>query len=196
VRTGKITKKNQALLEKNKQNIEEYFAALKEYCRIVEKTKKALKPDLGKFLKEILKPLSLIYSKSLLLPKVTHVDVPHSEYEKDEVIFKRFWEVLEFYQNLCGKYNLYWHIFNPYELPEDEPFKSPLGNDIAELYEAYLGYLKDYKEAKDEIKLNNLIWTIRLDFFTHAGPSHILPALRAIHSLLYDFDKEVAGDIL
>jgi hypothetical protein len=133
--------------------------------------------------------------RAAMLPDVEPEAERPTEDRMTQVEWNRLFQSLE---ALLGKYNLYWHVFDPVELDKDDPIYGGLADDLADIYWDVAAGLEPAAGSAEHIPAH-VIWTWRFQFYSHWG-FHALEATRAIHchigyhelddSVLYGDDDE------
>ncbi|MFH1226641.1 MAG: DUF5063 domain-containing protein [Planctomycetota bacterium] len=165
-------------IEANLTAVREFAQAAQEYCLILENNLQLPNDD---FLKKIADSLSLLYFRASALP---NVEPP----EKDSVIDKKFISeqaktLQEKLWDKLGKKNVYWEVWDPYQLGKDDPMQTTLSDDLADIYSEVKGSLEIYNlQTKNSILEATFVW--RNNFEHHWG-QHLVDALKAIYRLLY-----------
>lgn len=145
------------------EDVRSFLSSANHYCTLID----SLNYLDEKNLEELLAALLDLYLKVLRLPEVEpdNAEVPQLEIPLPKVDF--------------DKYEYYWEVFDPYKL--DEPGCGSLSDDILDIY-------KDLKEGIilfEQDTPNEAIWHWKFHFQAHWG-SHIVNALRALHSVKHD----------
>ena len=119
----------------------------------------------------------LIYRASALPDLETEGE---GELPKDRMTHLQWKRLYESLSAFLGKYNLYWQVFDPVELCDDDPMYGTLADDLADIYRDVGECLKTAFDPESPIP-TIVIWSWRFQFFSHWG-FHALGAARTVHA--------------
>jgi hypothetical protein len=132
----------------------------------------------------------LIYRAAVLPDIEADGDLP-----RDHMTQPRWNRLHESLKALLGDYNLYWQVFDPVALDEDDPIRGTLADDLADIYRDVGKGLETAFDPAAPIP-TMVVWSWRFNFFFHWG-HHALEATRAIHAHIgyHDLDDpELRGE--
>ncbi|MFC2136406.1 DUF5063 domain-containing protein [Bacteroidota bacterium] len=163
------------------------ITAINNFCDCIDKIdEEENKRNVFEFLDECQRHISNLYLEMSSLPDFdTEYYLNNKELPEniDKKRLERFFYVLDKLKNMLGGNDLYWTVFDPYNLEKDDPSQSSLSNNIAEIYD-------DFKKSMDEFnhfeftakeKLDNLKSNFKSHWYDHA-----CKALTALSWLLYN----------
>jgi len=117
-----------------------------------------------------------------------------SNYEPPDISHDQWNNLFQSLEYKIKDYNLYTHVFDPYDENDREPIFHSLSDDLADIYrDIKPGLLVWIKvTAVERLKI---IWDWKFSFEDHWG-QHAVNALRAIYFLLYHHIEDKYGDYI
>ncbi|WP_160118379.1 DUF5063 domain-containing protein [Bacillus sp. V59.32b] len=148
-----------------KKEVIEFVEVAKKFCSLIESLTNLKVLD---EVPNIAISLSELYSKAIKLPQVETESekLPEINVVRPKISF--------------GKYECYSEVYEPYS--DEESINASLTDDILDIYQ-------DVKEGLilfESNDRNEAIWHWNFSFSTHWG-SHVVDALRALHSIMFSF---------
>lgn len=157
-----------------RSRIASFADVARRYCALIdEREGMAVRP----FLRALRPLLAELHFRACLLPEV--------ESESDEALpgvptRDETLRLLKSLESFLGEYDVYWEVFDPYELDDDDPMHGTVSDDLADIYRDLQTDLATVLSGS-EIPLD-AVWGWRFSHATHWG-MHAIGAMRAIESL-------------
>jgi len=171
----------------NIEKLENTISDINKFCNFIDKCADSENSiTLYSFLVECQAFISKIYASICEFPNLETEYLSKKGKISDKLKntrLQRFYFVSGKIKNILGENDLYWNVFNPYKLEDDDPSQSRLSNDIAEIYDDFISSLEEFKyyNLSNEEKLDNLKNSFEIHWYDHA-----CKALTSISWLLYN----------
>jgi hypothetical protein len=156
------------------EGVNQFADVAAQFCRFIDHRREF---GAGAFVRECARLLSTLYLLAIELPDVS---VGSTGTPSPVVSHETAVEIARDVGNKLGDYNIYWLLFDPFEVTE--PVAGELSDDLTDIYKELLEGLSVFRAGSDQQRLE-AIWHWRFGFEVHWG-RHLVAALRPIQSIL------------
>ena len=152
----------------------EFAEVAERYCGLLDRHQASGGPELVRALYVLLPELLF---RASALPRGDASE----ESELSDPLGDDGWRaIFESLTDTLGELDLYWEVFDPTALGDDDPMTATLSDDLADIYRD----LRRGLGLPGSPLPSRAVWDWRFDFESHWG-HHAIDALRTMHALMY-----------
>lgn len=146
------------------------------YCSLIENHGDVSVDVLCERLQEL---LPLLYYHAVQLPE------PESMYPTSRDISHREWKSLfDELREKFGDGDSYWCVYNPLKLGKNDPLRSGLSDDLADIWRDLKNGVIEWQHASQESR-RQIVYSWHFSFHSHWS-DHVVDALRTINRIVED----------
>jgi hypothetical protein len=159
------------------RNVLEFVTVATEYCAFVENPPV---PEKAVFTDKMLKLLTVVYLKALLLPTVNQINAEGNEKFVTELDWNYVKENIE---KILGDDDLYLDYFDDDMKETHEPVTSIISENLADIYQDLKDFITVYQLAITDL-MNDALYEC-IDNFQNLWGSRLVNSLRILHHIYY-----------
>jgi hypothetical protein len=139
--------------------ISQFVTTAFSYCQLIDDIASQSRRS---FLQEVRKTLPLMYYHALHLPEV---ESSHASNDRD-ITHEQWQQKYKSIQQLLGKYDLYWEVFDPIKTPTEEPVAASLADDLSDIWRDIKPGTDHWADASPQGR-EEILWNWHFSFHYH-----------------------------